>query len=184
MPLVLNWQTFCRQTSSVQVRVNSCQIACTSIKYDSTSVHLFLCDQINCIFFIIHVYFQQFSKFIVILLFFRCQLINQGVFFWPSTCLRASPTKAPSALQERVSDPKNKKKGKTKDSIQQTALSILFGIVNTGISFRNTFSFKRTSLLIFRDNVKTSITCTYMIMPKNKIRVFLVQVFFSPVLFS
>lgn len=181
MPLVLNWQTFCRQTSSVQVRVNSCQIACTSIKYDSTSVHLFLCDQINCIFFIIHVYFQQFSKFIVILLFFRCQLINQGVFFWPSTCLRASPTKAPSALQERVSDPK---KDKTKDSIQQTALSILFGIVNTGISFRNTFSFKRTSLLIFRDNVKTSITCTYMIMPKNKIRVFLVQVFFSPVLFS
>ena len=118
MPLVLNWQTFCRQTSSVQVRVNSCQIACTSIKYDSTSVHLFLCYQINCIFFIIHVYFQQFSKFIVILLFFRCQLINQGVFFWPSTCLRASPTKAPSALQENeFRTPKNQKK-KAKQRIQ------------------------------------------------------------------
>lgn len=123
MPLVLNWQTFCRQTSSVQVRVNSCQIACTSIKYDSTSVHLFLCDQINCIFFIIHVYFQQFSKFIVILLFFRCQLINQGVFFWPSTCLRASPTKAPSALQERVSDPK-KRQNKGFNSTNSTINSL------------------------------------------------------------
>lgn len=34
---------------------------------------------------------------------------------------------------------RTQKKGKTKDSIQQTALSILFGIVITGISFKHIF---------------------------------------------